>query len=99
MDIVELATTSISSVDVIEEPFELGQDGDLMVPERLLADWVEMLLLTAMIVIGAPLNILTLIRLLNALRRGKVSIKTNVSIFIELKRLRLMDFPHIFVSK
>ncbi|KAI6241844.1 Gonadotropin-releasing hormone receptor [Aphelenchoides fujianensis] len=67
-------------VQAASEPFELSQDGSsLAIPERLLADYLEMLLLAAMIIIGAPLNAMTLMRLLNSLRKSKGSGKTKYS--------------------
>lgn len=75
-----MATTSSAAIDVVEEPFEMGQDGDLMIPEKLLSDYVEMLLLAMMILVGAPLNLLTLVRLINSLKKSKSSMKTKVSL-------------------
>ncbi|CAD5234924.1 unnamed protein product [Bursaphelenchus xylophilus] len=59
-----------------EQPFEMGQDGDLVVPERLISDWIEMALLGMMITIGAPLNAMTLFRLERQLRKQKSSART-----------------------
>ncbi|KAI6190727.1 Gonadotropin-releasing hormone receptor [Aphelenchoides bicaudatus] len=70
----ESATTSAAEVND-EQPFELSQDGEIMVPERLLSDWVVMILLSIIILVGVPLNILTLIRLMNSLNKGKGSVK------------------------
>lgn len=77
MDLVTELSTS-SNIEIADEPFELSQDGELVIPEHLLSDWVEMLLLAAIILIGVPLNTLTLIRLLKSLHRSKGSVKTKV---------------------
>jgi hypothetical protein len=79
--VTELAVTTSNALDVAGDPFELGQDGDLMAPEKLPSDWLEMLLLAVMILIGAPLNTMALIRLVNSLRRSKMSLKTKACYF------------------
>ncbi|KAI6206225.1 Gonadotropin-releasing hormone receptor [Aphelenchoides besseyi] len=71
------SSSGIEVVDSAAEPFELSQDGSsLAIPERLLSDYLEMLLLAAMIIVGAPLNAMTLMRLVNSLRKSKGSGKT-----------------------
>lgn len=48
-----------------EYPFELNNDGELVKPERLLSDWIEIIMLGSLLVIGFPLNAFALTRLLH----------------------------------
>lgn len=57
--------------------FELDGD-ELLKPERLLVDWIELTLLTALLVIGFPLNGWVLMRLLRKWYQRKNAATTKV---------------------
>lgn len=83
----ELPTSSIVESANADEPFNLGQDGDLVIPERLFSDWLEMIMLAVILLLGVPLNVMTLSRLLNSLRKGKSSDKTKVNNLLFLRKI------------
>lgn len=60
----------------VPEPFAVDAQGELMEPERLASDWIELALLTLMVVVGLPLNVIALIRLLKSWRRNRNSART-----------------------
>ena len=73
------ADDSSSAFDVAVQPFARAADGaSLAIPERLLADYMEIVVLTLIAVIGAPLNAMTLYRLVKSLRNAKKLAKTRV---------------------
>ena len=50
----------------LTNPFQLDSDGDILKPEILLSDWIEMVLLFLLIVLGLPLNVIALAHLVRS---------------------------------
>lgn len=58
---------------------------ELLKPERLLVDWIELTLLTALLFVGLPLNAMVLIRLLRKWYQRKDAVSSKVlKFFIEI---------------
>lgn len=64
---IYLKNKSIDSQD----PFELDNNGGLVKPEMLLSDWIEMIMLGTLLIIGFSLNAFTLTRLLHTWYMGR----------------------------
>ncbi|KAI1730890.1 7 transmembrane receptor (rhodopsin family) domain-containing protein [Ditylenchus destructor] len=58
------------------DPFELDGSGELVKPEMLISDWIEMALLGLLLVLGLPLNAIALTRLLHAWHQGRGSARS-----------------------
>lgn len=68
--------------------FELDGD-ELLKPERLLVDWIELTLLTALLVVGFPLNAMVLMRLLRKWYYRKNAANKRVNLFL-IKNLNIL---------
>uniref|UniRef100_A0A915DCF4 G-protein coupled receptors family 1 profile domain-containing protein n=1 Tax=Ditylenchus dipsaci TaxID=166011 RepID=A0A915DCF4_9BILA len=68
----------IPSGDLPRDPFELDGEGDLVKPEMLVSDWIEMALLSLLLLLGLPLNAIVLTRLLKQ-GRGNHNTKQEVT--------------------
>lgn len=69
------------SVVAPQNPFELDAEfmDDLQKPERLIVDWIELTLLTALLVFGLPLNAMVLTQLLRKWYQRKNAACTKVT--------------------